>query len=68
MTRNLITYERAIPSLLVDSRCRPFVQLILRSTTLVNTITDVTNISGTQTRKDMIMGKVDTSNLMMIIT
>ena len=29
---------------------------------------DVTNISGTQPRKNMIMGKVDTSDLMMIIT
>ena len=30
---------------------------------------DVTNLSGTQPRKNMItMGKVDTSDLMMIIT
>ena len=30
---------------------------------------DITNISGTQPRKNMItMGKVDTSDLMMIIT
>ena len=29
---------------------------------------DVTNITGTQPQKNMIMGKVDTSDLMMIIT
>ena len=29
---------------------------------------DVTNISGTQPRKNMIIGKVDTSNLMIITT